>query len=291
MGILGMILWISSPTYASIDIPWGDMIRDVSISGPIESAVDIDSARNFWLQILGMARIVISGIALIFMVVVGARIIIFSDSEEETKKFKSQLLYTMLGFLFLNVPTVIYDVFGPSVERGDFAQWGTWWDIEGGSAFWNVTGFNGFFSGLLDFLKVFIFWLAVVFFTWWAFELVISRWRDDKREVAQNRLVYGVLALVFLWFVEGWTRWIAAPDGNFMRNVQDVAWSAFSIAFFFAAPVAIFFLILWAYYYFTSWGEEERAKKGKSIIINTIIATIILIASLSFIQELVGFSK
>lgn len=63
-----------------------------------------------------------------------------------------------------------------------------------------------------------------------------------------------------------------------------------NMALFFAGPVAIFFLILGAYYYITSGGDEERAKKGKTIVINTFIATIILLASYTFLKDLADFS-
>jgi hypothetical protein len=39
-----------------------------------------------------------------------------------------------------------------------------------------------------------------------------------------------------------------------------------------------------------SGGDEERVKKGKTIITNTLIASIILIAGLSFMNELATFS-
>lgn len=53
--------------------------------------------------------------------------------------------------------------------------------------------------------------------------------------------------------------------------------------------MAIFFLILGGYYYITSAGDEEKAKKGKGIVVNTFIATIILIASYTFLKDLADF--
>lgn len=62
-----------------------------------------------------------------------------------------------------------------------------------------------------------------------------------------------------------------------------------NLALFFAGPTAIFFLLLGGYYYITSAGEEEKAKKGKSIVINTFIAVIILLASYAFLKDLGDF--
>jgi hypothetical protein len=49
-------------------------------------------------------------------------------------------------------------------------------------------------------------------------------------------------------------------------------------------------MIYGAYYFITAAGDEERVKKGKAIIYNTFIATLILLASASFVTELVNFT-
>lgn len=62
-----------------------------------------------------------------------------------------------------------------------------------------------------------------------------------------------------------------------------------NLALFFAGPTAIFFLLLGGYNYITSAGNDEKVKKGKSIIINTFIAVIILLASYAFLKDLADF--
>lgn len=126
-------------------------------------------------------------------------------------------------------------------------------------------------------------------FTWGAFEMILSRGKDDYRERGQNRLVYGIMGLLFLGVVELWSRLATAID--LQNEITRAAGIGFGIAFYFAAPVAIFFLMLGAYYYITSGGDEERAKKGKAILLNTFIATFILLASFSFLKELKDFLK
>jgi hypothetical protein len=53
-----------------------------------------------------------------------------------------------------------------------------------------------------------------------------------------------------------------------------------------AGPVAIVFLTLAWYYYITANGDDERISKAKNIIINTLIATVILLASYTFLLDL-----
>jgi Type IV secretion system pilin len=78
--------------------------------------------------------------------------------------------------------------------------------------------------------------------------------------------------------------------GDFVTYVPIIGKKLLGLSLFFAAPIAIFMLIWAGYYYITSGGDEERIKKAKTIIINTGIAAIILIASLSFITELINFA-
>lgn len=99
-------------------------------------------------------------------------------------------------------------------------------------------------NGLVDALRVFIFAIAVVMFTWGAIQFMVSRGKNERPEAARNRLMYGVLALIFVGFVEGWARWIAASDTSIIQTVTEKAGVAFGIALFFAAPVAVFFLCL-----------------------------------------------
>lgn len=62
-----------------------------------------------------------------------------------------------------------------------------------------------------------------------------------------------------------------------------------NLALFFAGPTAIFFLLLGGYYFITSAGNDEKVKKGKSIVVNTFIAVIILLASYAFLKDLADF--
>lgn len=92
--------------------------------------------------------------------------------------------------------------------------------------------------------------------------MILSGGDEEKVKSGKNRLIYGVLGLIFLGFVKVWGSVVSA--GNFGAPAGEV-WTLgkrlFSIAIYFAGPVGIFFLIIGAYYYITSGGDEERVKK------------------------------
>ncbi len=284
-----LLVSYSTWTFASaVEIPGGNIIQAPSITITPTSWDGITILQDFGFKILAFLKLFVSGIALLYLVLIGAYMIVYSENEEKIKTQRKQIIYALMGFLFLNIPGTIYTVFLPSDKSGWQLDMTTSFnDISSTSLFWDTYGFDWVIGSLVAFFRVFIFAVAVVMFTWWLFRLLVSAGDDEARKQGKNRIIYGILALLFLGFVEGWSGLVA--DADFEDYIPYIGGKLFGIAIFFAAPVAIFFLIWWAYYYITSAGDEERVKKWKTIIINTFIATLILIASLSFITDLINF--
>ena len=227
---------------------------------------------------------------LIYIVIIGANLIVSSDDEGVVAKQKKQLFYSGIAFIFLNIPDVVYRIFMRTDNRNIGA--GTWTDVSSQSAFWNFSGIFGadnFISSVISFLKVVAFVAAILSFIWGAIGLMTSRGQDEYKENAQNRMVYGVLGLLFLGIVEAWS--YAFTQTGLQAEISKIAGNVFGLAFYFAAPVAVFFLILGAYYYITSAGDEDRASKGKKIFLYTFLASIILLAGASFLNEIIGLTK
>lgn len=174
-------------------------------------------------------------------------------------KQKQQLIYVLLGFLFLNLPSVIYDVFiNPSRPELSDPTWTT----TDGTSLWNVEYLNKFSDNLMQFFRVLVYIVAVAMFTWSAFTLIASRGKEEYKKTALNRFLYGSAALFFLGIAETWIGIL--KHQNLSTNIlfdSQLAQQIFNLLFFLAGPVAIFFLMIGAYYYITSAGNEERAKK------------------------------
>ncbi len=287
--ILVLCIWYISAnvlnSYAATTIPGASIISTPSIQIPLSTTGDsIASAKDFGFRILWVIKTVISGFALIYLIMIGVYMILGSDNEETVKTQRKQIVYALIGFIFLNIPGFVYTIFMHD-------SWGTFETAtdptltSGGSVLWN-TQFDGILGEIIAFLRVFAFGVAVTMFTWGLFNLIMSAGDDEKKKKAKNRIVYGIIGLIFLGFVEMWGLLIAM--GNFSKIIP-VGNTLFSLVMYFSAPIAIFMLMWWAYYFITSAGDEERMKKWKSIVINTGIALIILLSALSFITDLSKF--
>lgn len=287
--VLILITWFLSAymlnTFATVDIPGADKITPVVMWTTVGDGT-LEGTKDFWFRILWVARIAISGLALIYLVMIGVYMILASDNEENIKKQRKQIMYIIIGFLFLNVPSMVYNIFLPD-SWGNLAWNPDWNNTNGGSIFWNTAGFTDNFGNIIAFLRVFAFGAAVTMFTWGLFNLLVSGGDDEKRKMAKNRIIYGLLGLIFMGFVGLW--WELVAGGDFNRVIPSVSGNIFSLVMYFVAPISIFMLIYWAYYFITSWGDEERMKKWKSILINTGIAIIILLSALSFMTDLTKF--
>lgn len=117
--------------------------------------------------------------------------------------------------------------------------------------------------------------------------LISSGGNEEAAKKAKSQFLWGVLSLLFLGVIHAYAAIVYSGD---IPKGQSVVATIANFALFFAGPVAIFFLMLGAWYYITSAGDEEKAKKGKSIVINTFIAVIILLASYTFLKDLADFS-
>jgi NADH:ubiquinone oxidoreductase subunit 6 (subunit J) len=190
-------------TYATVVIPGTTEIVKSSIGVTVATDGSIESAKNLGFRILGVIRIVISGFALIYLVMVGAYMIIGSDNEETVKTQRKQIFYALIGFLFLNIPGFVYTIFAPS-NVGSIGTVDNWSSTTGSSIFWNTAGFEGIFGNIIAFLRVFAFGVAVTMFTWGLFNLLVSGGDDEKRKQAKNRIIYGIIGLIFLGFVQLW---------------------------------------------------------------------------------------
>lgn len=161
------IFGLSDPLFASLEIPGGNKIQNVSIQADsVNGSIGIDEARGIGNNLLSLARIVISGFALIYIVLIGVNMVISSEEEEVIAKQKKQMLYVVVGFLFLNVPGFIYNSFLGGRSGGGTLSDNAWGSFETESVFWNSLGVTGFLGDIVAFLRVTVFIVAVAMFTW-----------------------------------------------------------------------------------------------------------------------------
>ena len=282
-------LWGDVSFASAVTIPGDTEIRDVSISVNSSGNI-IQDINNTGFRILTIIKRVIMWLLVIFMVYTGAMMIMsmWSD-EEQLSSSKRQIWYAVVALLFINIPGTLFEAF---YKDGDT----TVWDSVSNSAFENATtesSGNLFFDvfvfantvndQIVMFMEIMVFLAAIFMLTLAGINVMTSRGREEKMKEAKTKIIYTILALIFVGIIEAWKQ---IAFGGVIEDGVNLFESLSKLALFFAAPVAIFFLTLAGYYYITSNGDEERVKKAKSIIVNTVLATLILLAAYTFLLDL-----
>ena len=289
------ILWMVDVS-AWIDwlknIQWAENITNHSLKNIAASWNISNDIETVWFSILTLVKYILSWLLVIFLVYAWVQMILSMwNDEDKLSTSKRQLWYTLVWLVFINIPWTIYKSFVSDKWQLDGSiQW-TWSSQisdQNQNIFINTELFNQTLNWwIITFIEAVIFSVAVFMIIMAGIKIMSSRWKEDEIAEAKKKIVWSIVWLVFVWFIESWQRFV------YSGNVSDWATifqTAEKLALFFAWPIAIFFLTLAWYYYITSNGDEEKVKKAKNIIINTVIATVILLASYAFLKDLTSLN-
>ena len=172
----------------------------------------------------------------------------------------------MVALLFINIPGTLYESFykdgttsiGSNISGSAFE---TASSETSGNLFFDFFVFSySLNNSIVLFLEVMVFLGAVFMLTLTGIKIMTSRGKEDRITEAKNKIVYTILALIFVGIIEAWKQ---LAFSGIIADGMNMFESLANLALFFAAPVAIFFLTLAGYYYITSNGDEEQVKKAK----------------------------
>jgi hypothetical protein len=281
-------LWAPDALAGVVNIP---VTTDVTRASMRVSDTDSDAVtlvKEGGLGMLQIAKIVFSGLAVIYIVYLGIMMVIVMGEDSDISTYRRQGIYTVLAFLFINVPGQMYALFGGK----EAARIGTSNNANFTSEATGITS-NLFVSyrnwdytvtnNIVPLLQIGLVGVAIFLFTLSGVKMITSRGNEEFKSAAKGNIFYGCIALVFVGVIEAWTRVVYRGD---VQGGQDIFAQLTNLALFVAGPTVVFFLIRGAYYYIISAGDEEKAKKGKEILINTFVATILLLAVYTFLNDL-----
>lgn len=230
-------------------------------------------------------KIIIWALLVAYMVYAWVIMILEWADEKKISDAKKSTWYAIIWLLFINIPWTLYDAFSWKKTTDDISA--TVWSTEtiySRNIFMNSEVFWPVLWNIVLFLEIAIIWFTIFMFVYAWVKLILSWWDEEKMKEWKNKILYSLLALVFLWIMETWRNFIFKWD--FTWQWKDLFTSLANLALFFAWPTAIFFLSLAWYYYITAAGDEEKVKKSKNIIINTVFATLILLWMYTILLDL-----
>lgn len=281
-------LFIVTNTYAA-NIEW---LWEINIDNSIEinwtNNVISESVNTVVLNILSKIKYIFSWILIIFIVYAWSQMIISMWTDDEAlSKSKRSLWYAWIWLFFINMPWAIYNAVKWDKTNTNWWIWSSWSnDINSSTTnlFVNTDVFyNTLNNTVIKFLEIIIVWIAITIIIIAWLKIITSRGREEQVTESKNKIIWSIIWLIFVWFIEAWQKFAYKWEISAWKDIFE---TIANLALFLAWPIAIFFLTLAGYYYITSSWDEERAKKWKNIIINTVLATAILLVSYVFLYDL-----
>lgn len=262
---------------SSINISWTD---GNSIWKTVESV---------WFRILTIVKYIFSWVLLVFLVFAWAQMIMSMwTNDDSLSKAKKTIWYSMIWLVFINMPWTIANII--KWWRVNVDWWiGSSWSNELNSTtrnlFINTEQFTIFLNDyIIRFIQITLVAVAIMVIILAWIKIMTSRWREEKITEAKNKIIWSVVWLIFIWFIEAWLTFVYWWN---ISNWKDIFKTIANLLLFLAPPIAIFFLTLAWYYYITSNWDEEKMKKWKSIVVNTMLWTVILLISYIFLNDLI----
>lgn len=292
--ILVLLFFSMNSTFGAGVFEW---LTPNDLTETTQSSMEVDDAGwdlgrgliGLAVSVLSTFKYILSAVIVIYLVYAGAQMVFsFGTDDEKLSTSKRQIWYSAIGLLFINIPGTLYSVFrsdGWEINEIDMTNPDFNAESNGGSIFLNEAVFeNVFYDQIVRFLQVTILWLAVFVIILAGYQIITARGRDEKISEARNKILYSVVALFLVWFVEWLKRVVySAQIQDWVNLFSAIA----NLLLLFAGPVAIFFVFLAAFYYITSNGDEDKMKKAKNIVINTLLATLLVVALYTFLLDLI----
>ncbi len=293
-----IIIWLISSIFIietnalAINI-WGISWIEKITGNVIEKTGDTDivvAINDLWFNLLRIAKIILQGLFIVFIVYLGWKMIMsmWSDDAELTKA-KSQMWYSLIAVVFINIPWLIYE----SITLPGWNKIISWWiwatfsEVSPRNLFLNMNLFSWrdwVVDNIISAIQVFIFTVSVYIIIMAGIKIMTSGGKDEKIKEAKEKILYSIVAMLFVGFIEAWKQFAITWKISYWT---DIFWKITDISLLFAGPIVMIFLTYAGYIYITANWEEEKVKKAKSIIINTLIATVLLIVMVTFLNDLI----
>ncbi|MFH1284126.1 MAG: pilin [Candidatus Peregrinibacteria bacterium] len=230
---------------------------------------------------LDFFRYVVSGIA-ILVIVIQAIKLISASSEEDAGKAKTALLMGVIGLIVIQLADVI-------VRKMFFG--------EQGEAFEDIATTQIYAEesvkqvrGIIGFVEVFVGAAAVLVIIIRGFTLVTSGGDEEAMTKAKNHLIYAVVGLAVVVLSEAVVRGVIFPEaGKELPDADKGRAVIIAITNYLAGFIAIIAfvgLFYGGYRFVVSGGEEESKEKIKKIILGSLIALILALGAFALVNTL-----
>ena len=246
--------------------------------------------------IFNFLQMIVGIIGIVWLVWAGFSIVSAGTSEERIQEGRRMVMYTVLGLLAMYlVKPLLFNVFlgGQTISY-----------LEGGINNPAVAADNFYVQvkGLLDWAKLFVAFIAMVFIIFSGAKMIFAMGDDVQIGESKKSLgwvVLGILVIAFNEFFINQVLYDIIFRNNKVEFTPDVEHASVFIVqavFFiqyiltFAAIIAFTMFIIGGFMYVISFGNEERAETGKKIFIGAAIGMLVILVSFAITYSIISLN-
>jgi len=234
---------------------------------------------------LDMAKLALSGIAMIIIVIAAIKLI-STTNEEAAGKAKRTLIYSIMGMILIQLADTI-------VRKMFFGELG--------DAFENIAVTKlyaeqsvGQVRNIIGMAEAFLGIAAVLVIIVRGFTVMVSGGNEEELGKAKKHLMYAVAGLFVIILSEVIIRGVVFPEnGEAMPDPEIAKFIIVKIVNYvvgFISIIAFVSLFYSGYLYVTSAGNEEATAKVKKIFTASVIAIVLALGSFAIVNTLIKFT-
>lgn len=261
---------------------------DLDVPAP-EGESAFEKLENLLGPIARNLRIIVGGVALVFIVISGFTMVISGENEETVKTQKKSLTYGLIGLLMISIAGPVAEVF--DYREGNFVS-----DpdklVERTELFDDTTRL------IITYVKYLLGGLATLMFIRSGAMMVIAG--DNEEDVSKEKKSLAVAAggllmvmmsdmvvrrvLYVAEFNEDADQTVIAIDQS--EGVQQMI-AVTNIMVSFVGPIMMLGIVAGGFLYLTAGGDEERTGLAKKILINSVIGVVIIYGAFALVSTVI----
>ncbi|MEK7528140.1 MAG: hypothetical protein AAB592_00025 [Patescibacteria group bacterium] len=247
----------------------------------IEPGADVVTTVIF--QVIDFAKYLLGGLAIIFLVIGGVKLITAGgDIEEVSDKEEENLKYVLYGLGL----TIIADVL---VKQVIFGEYGECYASETNA---ESCAKAGAFQvrGIYNFIEVFLGTIAVLMFVLAGFRLATSAGDEEVVNQQKNRIGAAIVGIILVAFSELVVKEIIFPEfgGTTPDSAlgQETVFRLINFIASFVATIAVIIFLYGGYTYVMSAGNDDAVGNAKKILIGGVIGVLISFAAFGVVRSI-----
>lgn len=231
---------------------------------------------------IDLFRFLVSGLAMVFIVVAAAKLI-GNPAEDEATNLKRHIVWGVAGLIVIQLAdTIVKKMFFG--EQGEAFE-----DLATAELYAEETVSQ--IRGIIGFVEIFVGAMAVFVIVIRGFKLITSVGEEEELTSAKNHVIYAMGGLIVVGLSEVIVRGFVFPEaGNALPDAQAGKAIIISITNYFSGFIAIFaFAALFyaGYKYVVSAGNQEETEAVKKTFLGAVLGLLLALGAFAAVNTFV----